>query len=53
MKRKVGIGMLLWALLITVSHIQLNLGWSSLRKEVAVMTGQQREELIIGFLPVT
>ncbi|MDE0914320.1 MAG: hypothetical protein OSB57_03985 [Planctomycetota bacterium] len=53
MKGKVGIGMLLWAILITVSHIQLNLGWSSLRKEVAIMTGEQREELIIGFLPVT
>jgi hypothetical protein len=53
MKVKVGIGMLLWAILITVSHIQLNLGWSALRKEVAIMTGEQREELVIGFLPVT
>ncbi|HJM55774.1 MAG: hypothetical protein QGI93_14580 [Planctomycetota bacterium] len=53
MKRKVGIGMLLWALLISLGHIQLNLGWSALRKEVAILTGQQREELVIGFLPVT
>ena len=47
------IGALLWVLLITLSHIQLNIGWSNLRKEVAVMTGQQRQELIVGFLPVT
>jgi hypothetical protein len=53
MKRRIGIGMLLWVLLVSISHIQLNLGWSSLRTEIAVMTGKQREELIIGFLPVT
>jgi hypothetical protein len=53
MKRRIGIGMLLWVLLVSISHIQLNLGWSSLRTEIAVMTGEQREELIIGFLPVT
>ncbi|MEO2164232.1 MAG: hypothetical protein ABGY29_17070 [bacterium] len=53
MKRKVGIGMLLWALLITLSHIQLNLGWDTIWKKFAVMTGEQREELVIGFLPVT
>ena len=53
MKRKVAIGSLLWLVLITLAHIQLNVGWSALRREVAVMTGKEREELIVGFLPVT
>ena len=53
MKRKVAIGALLWMALITLAHVQLNVGWDALRKEVAVLTGQEREELIVGFLPVT
>jgi len=53
MKRKVLIGTLVWALLITLVHVQLNVGWSNLRHEVAVLTGEEREELIVGFLPVT
>jgi len=53
MKRRVAIGAALWLLLITTAHVLLNVGWSALRKEVAVRTGQEREELRIGFLPVT
>lgn len=53
MKRKVAIGALFWMLIITLAHVQLNVGWSTLRREVAVLTGQEREELIVGFLPVT
>ena len=53
MKRQVAIRALLWTLLITLAHIQLNVGWSTLRREMAVLTGQEREELIVGFLPVT
>lgn len=53
MKRKVLIGTLLWAALITFVHVQLNVGWSNLRREVAVLTGAERQELIVGFLPVT
>ena len=53
MKRKVLIGALGWALLISLMHVQLNVGWANLRKEVAVLTGEQRRELIVGFLPVT
>ena len=53
MKRKVLIGALVWMLLITSAHVQLNVGWSALRQEVAVLTGREREELIVGFLPVT
>lgn len=37
-----GLGVLLWTLLISLAHVQLNVGW-----------GDKRQELIIGFLPVT
>lgn len=53
MKRKVLFGALLWAVLITVVHVQLNVGWSQLRKEAAILLGEERQELIVGFLPVT
>ena len=53
MKRNVLLGSLAWLVLITLAHIQLNVGWSSLSRELSVMTGEEREELIVGFLPVT
>jgi len=53
MKRKVMLGAALWVLLITLAHIELNIGWGELGHEIAVMTGEEREELIVGFLPVT
>ena len=53
MKRKVLIGTVLWTLLITLGHVQLNVGWGALRKRAAVFTGAERQELIVGFLPVT
>ncbi len=53
MKRKVCIGALIWALLITVVHIQLNIGWSAIRHNIDVRRGAAREEMIVGFLPVT
>jgi hypothetical protein len=53
MKLKVAIGALAWALLISVTHVQLNIGWGSFSDRIAVMRGQQRAELMIGFLPVT
>ncbi len=53
MKRKVVIGALAWTLLITLAHIQLNVGWTNLRTKVDVMRGAARAELIVGFLPVT
>jgi hypothetical protein len=52
-KRNVLIAAVLWVLLISVAHIQLNVGWASLRHEVAVATGKARRELVVGFLPVT
>ncbi len=53
MKRKVMIGALVWALLLTVAHIQLNVGWKALSDEAQVRLGQKRRELTVGFLPVT
>ena len=53
MKRRVFFGALAWAVLITVVHVQLNVGWATLRHEIDVRRGAVREELIVGFLPVT
>ncbi|MFT5284561.1 MAG: hypothetical protein ACI8TQ_000718 [Planctomycetota bacterium] len=53
MKRKVLIGSLLWGLLLTLAHIQLNVGWSKLKENVDVFLGEKRRELTVGFLPVT
>ena len=53
MTRKVLLGALVWAVLITAAHVQLNVGWGNLARKWAVATGQARRELIIGFLPVT
>ena len=53
MKLKVGLGALVWALLITVLHVQLNVGWAVLVDKIQVMRGEERAELVVGFLPVT
>lgn len=53
MKRRVLLGALVWALAITALHVQLNVGWAALRDEARVLLGEEREELIVGFLPVT
>ena len=53
MKLKVCLGALAWLVLITVGHVQLNVGWSDLTKQMKVMVGAERGELIVGFLPVT
>ena len=53
MKRKVLIGAFLWTALITLVHVQLNIGWKDLRDRVDVLRGEKRAELIVGFLPVT
>ena len=53
MKLKVTVGALLWALLISWVHIQLNVGWGRLWHGIQVLRGVEREELIVGFLPVT
>jgi len=53
MKRKVLIGALAWAILLTLAHIQLNIGWSQLKDNADVIMGKKRRELTVGFLPVT
>jgi len=53
MKFKVLLGSLVWLVLITVLHVQLNVGWASLGKKLRVTFGGERQELVVGFLPVT
>ncbi len=53
MKRRVLIGALAWALLISLAHVSVNIGWATLKGEVDVLRGVKRRELIVGFLPVT
>ena len=53
MKRQVAIGACLWTLLITLVHVQLNVGWGELASKVRILLGTEREEMIVGFLPVT
>lgn len=53
MKLKVGIGALLWVLLITGLHVQLNVGWHDLWQRTREVLGLKRPEMLVGFLPVT
>lgn len=53
MKLKVFIGALLWALLISVLHIHTNIGWERAGRQLKVLFGLERAELLVGFLPVT
>ena len=53
MKRNVFLGALAWTLLISVAHLQLNIGWGHFVKEVKIKFGAVRNEMIVGFLPVT
>ncbi len=53
MKRQVALGSLVWLLLITGAHVQLNVGWGELARGSRVFFGMERPELVVGFLPVT
>lgn len=53
LKRNVFLGALAWALLISVAHLQLNIGWGRFVNEVKIKFGAVRREMIVGFLPVT
>ncbi len=53
MKRKVCTGAAAWLVLITLSHMHMNVGWSNVQQKIQVMLGIQRAELVVGFLPVT
>lgn len=53
MKRQVFIGAILWTAFITLLHVQLNVGWARLGTKIQALFSDEREELLIGFLPVT
>jgi hypothetical protein len=52
-KLKVALGSAVWLLLITVGHLHVNVGWAQALRQLKVTFGQERPELIVGFLPVT
>jgi hypothetical protein len=53
MKAKILISAFLWLVLITVAHLWLNVGFSRIFRDVQVALGNERAELVVGFLPVT
>jgi len=53
MKLRVVFGALGWLLVVTVLHLQLNVGWARLGRKIEVLLGRERPELVVGFLPVT
>ena len=53
MKFRVVLGSIVWTLLVTITHIQVNVGWENFKDELRVLVGLERPELIVGFLPVT
>lgn len=54
MKSKVLLGSLAWLVLVTLLHVQLNVGWTRLGDGVRrLLLGGERTELLVGFLPVT
>lgn len=42
-----------WLALISVLHFHLNVGWTRLADGFRVLLGGDRQEMIVGFLPVT
>lgn len=53
MKAKILSTAVAWLLIITLLHVQLNVGWARLADKARVWMGGDRQELIVGFLPVT
>ena len=55
MKLKVCIGGLVWMALITLAHVHANVGWERFLTETGRVFGLEggRQELVVGFLPVT
>lgn len=53
MKAKVLFVALAWALVISVLHVWLNVGWSKVAQSMGGLFGERRQELVVGFLPVT
>ncbi len=55
MKLKVCVGGLVWIAVITIAHIHANVGWDRFLSETRRTIGLEegRQELVVGFLPVT
>ena len=53
MIRSVLLGSIVWTLFISLLHVQFNVGWGRLMDKARALGGDQREELVVGFLPVT
>ncbi|MFT7671328.1 MAG: hypothetical protein ACI8X5_004045 [Planctomycetota bacterium] len=53
MKLRIAIGAVIWLLVMTLGHLQLNVGFDKLAKNFRVYMGSERPELVVGFLPVT
>jgi hypothetical protein len=53
MKSRILVGACLWLLFISGLHVKLNVGWERMVGELQQIFGAEREELLVGFLPVT
>lgn len=53
MKRKVLIGAVIWLAFISIAHVTLNVGWAQLKRDLSTIAQDKRQELVVGFLPVT
>jgi hypothetical protein len=53
LKRNVFFGAALWVLFISALHVQLNVGWERFWWKLTHIGSAERQELIVGFLPVT
>lgn len=53
MKSKLLLFSIAWLAIISIAHVAVNIGFSKLATKVRVAMGQEREELVVGFLPVT
>ena len=53
MKLKILIGALLWTALVSALHVRMNIGTAALVSGIRVILGLERQQLYVGFLPVT
>jgi len=53
MKLKIAVTTAVWLLLISLAHVGLNVGFGGFARHLRVMLGEERQELVVGFLPVT
>lgn len=53
MKQKIFVGAITWLILVSVLHIQLNIGWAQLASQTRILLGEERHTLEVGFIPVT